>query len=378
MTKRPEPLIAIDLVRFGCAAMVMLYHYFTTAWTEPSIAAKAFLVDVAPPPAAMLAAMRFNWIGVQLFFVISGMVIAQSAASSTGARFMQRRVLRLAPAAIVCATISAGMFAFTGTLVPDLFMRWLASVALWPFAPQIDPVYWTIGVEMVFYFAVAALFSTNRNGGTDRLAVILVMLSAGFWSVMLATGDLFRPLHEHALALTLLPHGAFFALGMLLTSAAREGWTVRRLWLFASALCVGATQIVVKANIRAEAVHLDAAPTVPLAIFLSGLALLAAAWALQPQLARYIPPRTARIVGIATYPLYLIHHELGAAVIGALAAAGLGTVTAVGVTIAIMLALTWAIAAWLEPPVHSVMRSAAERVSALPLMLRPTLTTRGR
>jgi peptidoglycan/LPS O-acetylase OafA/YrhL len=47
----------------------------------------------------------FGWIGVQVFFVISGAVIAWSATRNTGKGFFIGRVARLWPAMIISATI---------------------------------------------------------------------------------------------------------------------------------------------------------------------------------------------------------------------------------------------------------------------------------
>ena len=49
--------------------------------------------------------MPFGWIGVQIFFVISGIVIANSAQSATPFRFAVSRFLRLYPAAWIAAAI---------------------------------------------------------------------------------------------------------------------------------------------------------------------------------------------------------------------------------------------------------------------------------
>jgi exopolysaccharide production protein ExoZ len=48
----------------------------------------------------------FGWVGVEVFFVISGFVITNSARGASPIEFLKGRVLRLYPAAWICATLS--------------------------------------------------------------------------------------------------------------------------------------------------------------------------------------------------------------------------------------------------------------------------------
>ncbi|TIT70941.1 MAG: acyltransferase, partial [Mesorhizobium sp.] len=66
-----------------------------------------------------------GWVGVQVFFVISGFVIAFSAENSTPLKFFEARVRRLAPAVWVCAPVSAIVLLLVGLLLfsSDLLAR---------------------------------------------------------------------------------------------------------------------------------------------------------------------------------------------------------------------------------------------------------------
>ena len=46
----------------------------------------------------------FGWVGVEVFFVISGFVIANSASKTSPIEFLISRALRLYPAVWVCST----------------------------------------------------------------------------------------------------------------------------------------------------------------------------------------------------------------------------------------------------------------------------------
>jgi peptidoglycan/LPS O-acetylase OafA/YrhL len=74
---------ALDLLRFFAAASVMLYHYVSH---EPLADGSYTLADIL---------MQHGYLGVNVFFMISGFVILWSAIGRTGAGCVRTRVLRL-------------------------------------------------------------------------------------------------------------------------------------------------------------------------------------------------------------------------------------------------------------------------------------------
>src|SRR5436189_153841 len=91
-------LYEIDLFRFLSAAAVVLFHY---TYNFQHIA-----------PADMMAFPYFSWapvtkygyLGVHLFFMVSGFVVLMSAAQGSARRFVTSRAVRLLPAFWVCCT----------------------------------------------------------------------------------------------------------------------------------------------------------------------------------------------------------------------------------------------------------------------------------
>lgn len=359
MARHPEPLITIDLMRFACAAMVMLYHYSTGLWALSPAEGTAIIRGASPALTPLAEAMRFNWIGVQIFFVISGMVIAGSAVGTTSGTFFSRRILRLLPAALVCSTLTAAILLIAGASSPDLLGRWAASASMWPFAPQIDSAYWTLGVELVFYLAVAVWLSVNRNADPGTFAIILLAGSCAFWVAVLAADyTVGIGFFERGLSLTLLPHGCFFALGMLIAGAARRELSARDGAAIGAALCVCAVQVARKAQANDWLYSIRSEPAIAVAVFLAGAAILAATWRLQPRLARLIRPEVARTIGLATYPLYLLHQKVGLTIMSGLIGNGLRIEAAVAVAMITSVAAAWAIAEYIEPVIRRCLRSA--------------------
>ena len=84
----------------------------------------------------------------------------------------------------------------------------------------------------------------------------------------------------------------------------------------------------------------------PIIIFLVAVALMA--WSLRLDLSW----RGWRRIGLMTYPLYLIHDVVGAAMLGALTRAGVPYLAAIPVVGAAMIAVSWLIAAEAEPRIR--------------------------
>lgn len=361
-----RPIIAIDLLRFAAALLVVGYHVDVVYWQSPSPHGSVLLADYAGAGIGN-PLTRVGWIGVEMFFVISGGVIATSARHSDWRQFLTRRALRLAPAAWVCATMTLLALLTTGLCRPDILVPWSRSMAFWPVGQQIDPSYWTLGVECFFYLAVAAVMGDGRQPARlMMLASVIGLISGGAWAATWVAPDSVMPVMSNATAtLMLLPHGIFFALGMMIALArgpdkiaanrfAKGGRAIRTMAalriLFMVAM-VAACMVEIDAHAAGRAATMRGPVSAPLAnaLFLAMLLTLLAAPYLQAPLARIISPEVARAIGLMTYPLYLLHQDAGAVVIARLLHAGVPFAVAKLLTAALMIALAWWISTRPEP-----------------------------
>lgn len=353
-------IIAVDLLRFACALLVLGYHFGVAFWLSPSPHGEAIMAG-APWRFDGTALARVGWIGVELFFVISGLVIARSAIGLRWTDFLWKRALRLAPAAWICATISLFVLAASGSFgFVDLLDDWWRSLRFWPVGEQIDGSYWTLGIEIGFYLLMALV--AGAGGRTRRIeaaGIALGAASAAFWLWWLWSGaspDL--PLRNRTMMLSLLPHGCFFAIGVTIAALAREGMSRWRCATLVLLMPVAAIEIIAHTAERAEAI--GEAPSALLAalLFFGGMAVLIAAPRLQPLLGRWVAPGVARTIGLMTYPLYLLHQDAGAALLLALARAGMPPRVAAGLAAAAIMAIAWLIAVSLEPRLRRVLATA--------------------
>ncbi|MET0338438.1 MAG: acyltransferase, partial [Caulobacter sp.] len=211
-------IVGIDLLRFAAALSVLVYHLGHRAWAPPIEEAQIRrMIPDAPAYPELEPVAWLGWVGVEIFFVISGYVIASSAERASPFAFARSRALRLAPAIWVCSTITLGAVALvTG---PDsetlkLYARTLA-LPFFPKAPWIDSVYWTLIVELVFYAMIFALLLMDAVRKIGAFAMTLGMVSSTMWFAH-AGGLLSGFVDSWAAHLSLLRHGCFFAAGVLL------------------------------------------------------------------------------------------------------------------------------------------------------------------
>ena len=151
--------------------------------------AAEWAVDLFDPglvlPSGLGAFAWWGWVGVELFFVVSGYVIAASVGGAGPRDFVRRRALRLLPGAWVCASLTAlALLVGSSVAATTVAARWLNSMLVAPLGEPIDGVYWTLGVEVVFYAVVAALIRAGADNAGARGAAWAwrwQWASAGFW-----------------------------------------------------------------------------------------------------------------------------------------------------------------------------------------------------
>ena len=315
-------VIGLDVVRFVAAVLVVAYHFAFWENVQYAFLHKPMFTLLEPY-------VCHGYVEVDIFFVLSGVVIAYSVEHSTAVRFVKSRVLRLYPAVWICSTLT--LFALLLNHAPrqTSFHYWVNSIVLSPSGPWVDGSYWTLGIEMSFYALLFLLLLANRIRYIALLMTVIGLLSSGLlvfsyaaWHekhlTRLPGAALLTFLHTRTAYLLLLRHGPLFSLGVFLWLCFVQGFTTRRV--------IG---IVVFFAGSILAVHMDWAdivkvsgrnfPSSPsLLLWLTALIMIVLSLAYNQQITRAVGLRgasLARAAGLATYPLYLIHQQLGDIVI---------------------------------------------------------------
>jgi len=375
----------LDPLRFGAAVGVAIFHQMFWSWAWVSIGVpgseRYVAADVLYPSAA--AFTWFGWVGVEIFFVISGFVIANSASKASPTEFLLGRVLRLYPAVWIAATASFLVLVLFGSgKASEFILPYIHAMTLVPkgvTGQWLDGVYWTLAAEMAFYGLVFCAMLTKKIT-LRHLAFGLTIYSAVFNAItMIVLSCTTYPdlpylvilMFRVPAAAFLLTHGCFFALGIwLFISANRE--LTKLEWLAVAVTCLsGAAEIYFFAsffltNISAIS---DQSAFVPIAVWAAAVGLIA--WCAHRNkrpaaTASSVAPAWLRTLGLITYPLYLTHNITGTAIIRVLVDAGLDPTLAVWVQLGILVLICWFICAKIEPAIRAAMTQAIACFGQLP------------
>ncbi|WP_343631540.1 acyltransferase [Roseateles sp.] len=369
---RQQHVIAIDLVRFLAAVLVLLSHLAFSIGDRPD--SRPYELSGGTVPQALLPGISFyGWIGVQIFFVISGIVIAYSARGATPYAFFRSRVVRLVPAAWICSTLTLGVLAWHyGGLTTDLMRGYRHSMLFMPWYPWIDNVFWTLGVEIFFYAAVGVLIWTGRERRIGTLAAALAWICLIYW-VLFSLGQSgavpalavlkkgLPYLVDRVMELLLIKHGSFFALGIVIWAVLIDGQK-RPSWLTLAAMLTACVVQIFWTTVDANGPR-DLPWWPALAMWVAGLAVILlgirhnAAWRSSATLVSLL-----RVLGLMTYPLYLVHQNIGAVAMGVMGRAGIGPGLALTLASVLVLVVSWLVVTYAEPVVKRWLGAAMDLV----------------
>ena len=288
-----QKLNSLEMLRAVAALLVVMFH---VQWI--------FGNRTGTHPFSNLFASGFR--GVDLFFVLSGFVIARAHAADLGrprrfTNYAFNRVARIYPAVWIMTLCAAGCYAagFGGADKADKLGAWsiAASALLLPqTGPPLVNVTWTLKYEMLFYLVFSALI-LNRHVGRMLLSVWLLSVlsvSVGLIPDALGLGAFF-------LRSLCLEFGVGLVCAWLMTRPA-----------FVGALRAGGAQWAVLAiGAAAFAGGMSTDPQAAWAgvAFALGSGALVVGLTLLEQFRRIRIPRLLVMLGGASYAIYLVHYS---------------------------------------------------------------------
>jgi len=287
---RRDRLRELDLLRFVAALSVVLFHFTgfngPGPWSHPSR-------EIFP---AMAHLTRYGYLGVDLFFMISGFVILMSAWGRSPGEFVVSRLVRLMPAYWVGVLLGAALYATAklGNGAPGLIVPNLTMLQGGLGVENVDAVFWTLWVELHFYVLIAIL---SAFGITYRNCLI-------FMTAWLFFGVFADEAGSKFLKIMLVPTWSpYFIAGMALFLIHRFGPTLL-LWGY---VLVGWLLALFWGAWRTEAAFKGANENVVgVAVTLIFIVMILVATGRL----NWLRWRGLTVLGALTYPLYLTHSQI--------------------------------------------------------------------
>ncbi|MFD3721079.1 acyltransferase family protein [Streptomyces sp. NPDC058674] len=343
--KRPR-LYVLDGLRLIAALSVVAFH-----WAGVNIHPEVWGNTPRNLMPSVHRVASYGWMGVQLFFLISGFVICMSCWGRSPRDYFTSRIVRLYPAYWVGIIITTLVVNFAATVrasrepmsVSDVLTN-LTMLERPLGVTEADGVYWTLWIELRFYllFAVVAVM-----GLTYRR----VLAFCGIWTIL----AVITPGTDSKLMDTVfMPQDApYFIAGVAMYLIYRFGVNPMLLgvvgfsWLYAQNrlhITVGAYEY--------EVHHGLSWPVMAAVSAAAFLVMLAAAMGAL----NWIRWKWLTVAGALTYPVYLLHQELGWAMIRWGRDHGIAPFHLLALCLAVILLLSWLVHRFAERPLSALLK----------------------
>ncbi|MES2946964.1 MAG: acyltransferase [Pseudomonadota bacterium] len=332
---RTQRLLEVDALR-GLAAMAVVLFHYTTRFTE--------LFPASGTPSLATPAGHY---GVNLFFVISGFVIFMTLERTRRPRdFWLSRLGRLFPSYWVAIFATFTLCHLLG--LPGKLVGWDTAVAnmvmlhgLFGVA-HVDGVYWTLEVEMLFYCGMFLLYRLRWMDHIHWCVGALLLLRLAHFGAEQRWG---MALPWTLVRLLILQYLPWFALGLAVFLAVHRTQAAQRHGAAGMAgLAVATLGICESAGMAALAV-----------VFASAVYL-----AVRKQLA-FLRAEPLVWLGAISYPLYLLHENIGWAIQLRLVSLRMPLDLALVVALAVSLLLADLCTRWVEQPAMRWARRLRQR-----------------
>ncbi|WDD92808.1 acyltransferase [Burkholderia sp. FERM BP-3421] len=284
----------LDLLRFIAALAVVFFHYAFRGYAADDLTVMHY--PLLEPIA------KYGFLGVHLFFMISGFVILMTAGDGSVKNFIASRAARLAPAFWVCCTMTFLVtLAIGGDRFSATWSQYLVNMVTLGGGFGSDPIdgaYWSLGAELRFYRLVAILLILGQIDRTERW--LFVWLAA---TVLVETFPFIK-----LKTFLVTDYAGFFIAGAALFLIRRHGLSRSRIGLVCGAWALSlyrelqllpyfSEHFGLNLNAWTIAVVMTAFFAVMLALALRRTSVLAS-------------PRWIWF-GAVSYPLYLLHQNIG-------------------------------------------------------------------
>jgi peptidoglycan/LPS O-acetylase OafA/YrhL len=335
----------LDLLRFLGALAVVFFHYSFRGYAADAM-------SVMPYP--LLASWaKYGYFGVELFFLISGFVILMTASGRSFRYFAISRLVRLYPAFWVCCTITFAMTILIGApRYSASFGQYLVNMTMlsgFVGVPLIDNAYWTLFVEMVFYAVVGGALLLGKIHQFQSILIAWLLAEIALEVL---------PIGQHPVRV-LADYSVFFIAGAGYFLIWSKGLSFARVTIVATAWGLAMLQAFDRLLVFEDRYKTSASAVVVFGLLTTFfVVMLLVSLRRTGTLGRYRWP----LAGALTYPLYLLHENVGFMIFNALYPAINPHILFWG-TIAVVMGAAFAVHVFIERPFAAPMKLALEHIA---------------
>jgi peptidoglycan/LPS O-acetylase OafA/YrhL len=364
----------------GVAALIVVLEHLTQDWinAQDLVERVAFTEPIKalprPPFVEVVQQLAVHQItpgifALCLFFLISGFVIPFSLERRNLRGFVVRRFFRLYPTLWLCIAVTTTFVVLLSTRggLPYSFATVVTNgllVNVYTGHPHIDPVYWTLAVEELFYVCAALVASQrllNRRSTIIVLAGVLAVVAV--WIGNPRTPTPANPeVVEHYVVRFLFGFNSTFVIFILVGVVFHQH--LRRLWPTRDCLAIGAGIVVLYYVCLENGPFSGNQSAVFFACSFAALAVFFTLYAARD----WIPySRVANGLAEISYPLYLLHTVVGWLLLSSLTRATGRFYVALAITIPAVFVLATIVHLLMERPSMDLGR----RITSRPGFRRP-------
>lgn len=291
--------------------------FFPLLLTKPQVDLPPLIVEIG----------RNGFLGVDIFFILSGFVIANSVRGRTPKEFLLARFMRLYPTYLVASLLVLVVIPFSIRTTPS---QWTANLSsfLWLQFPFHQEYFlgaaWSLEFEIYFYVSVALMILLSRGAPLKRAAnirralVVMPLLASimylGTQTRLCASGC--NGLGPFSFFFSLGGFAPYFILGAMISRLGRVTFTFSNLAIF----CVSGLMTLYSIFSRIGFSRL-AESWIEIVLCVAAVLTLVLGQLIDIK----VRPKLSwglRWGGLLTYPIYLLHETFGLSLISIMVRAG--------------------------------------------------------
>lgn len=287
----------LDVLRFIAAYAVVLYHFGFRGYAADGLQHIEYR-ELAP-------LLQYGYLGVQLFFIISGYVIFLSLENRSARDFAVSRAIRIYPTFWVCLALSTTVIlSAQDPKFQITIAQALINITLIPETfggHYVDSAYWSLAVELQFYLGALLL----TKGVPERILPFAIIA----WVIAGALASASTRLLGFPVPMLGGNYVPFFGIGIAIYQLHRGHSTRPALLLLGVSLLLALISSVFqmqKLNAYYSA-SMKAYITIPMIMLMVFMVYVSP----RIKIASTRLRRVAVALGGVTYPLYLAHQNIG-------------------------------------------------------------------